>query len=148
MIQIPEVGQAVNVRIRLGVVRGVNGYDPKDASGSVHLVEVEYFDDYQHPQVDTLLWEVERLYQCLVLLRAAPPRPRRPCIQKPKRRTLVPRHRRRSRHRHLLRHPRRPRTHQRSRRPFQRLRPSPHLQPGSCHHWHPERFTPDAPRYG
>ena len=56
---VPEVGQAVQVRNRLGSVRSVQPYDTRGPRGQVHLVEVEYFDDYRHPEVDHVLWEVE-----------------------------------------------------------------------------------------
>jgi superfamily II DNA or RNA helicase len=55
----PEVGQAVHVRNRLATVRAVEPYDTQRASGRVHLVEVEYLDDWRYPESEQLLWEVE-----------------------------------------------------------------------------------------
>ncbi len=43
-IQIPEIGQAVQVRTRLATVRAVDAYD-NPHSGRVHLVDVEYLDN-------------------------------------------------------------------------------------------------------
>ncbi|MGC8625501.1 MAG: hypothetical protein ACP5VQ_09600, partial [Phycisphaerae bacterium] len=57
-IQIPEVGQAVQVRTRLATVRAVDAYDSRDA-GRVHLVDVEYLDDCRFPASEQLLWEIE-----------------------------------------------------------------------------------------
>lgn len=56
---VPEVGQAVRVRNRLASVRSVEPFDSKGAQGRLHLVEVEYLDDYRHPEIDLLLWEAE-----------------------------------------------------------------------------------------
>lgn len=41
------------------MVRAVSPYGTDRSQGTVHLVEVEYFDDYRHPQADQILWEVE-----------------------------------------------------------------------------------------
>jgi len=57
--QVPEVGQAVRLRGRLGVVRAVAPYDTRDAHGRLHLVEVEYLDDRRFPETDHVLWEAE-----------------------------------------------------------------------------------------
>ncbi len=57
-IQIPEVGQAVQVRTRLATIRAVDAYDSRDA-GRVHLVDVEYLDDFRFPASEQLLWEIE-----------------------------------------------------------------------------------------
>ncbi len=43
----------------MGAVRSVLPYDSRGPQGTVHLVEVEYFDDYRHPQADQILWEIE-----------------------------------------------------------------------------------------
>src|SRR3954449_2205800 len=56
---IPEVGQAVRVRNRLGTVRAVEPYDSRDAQGRLHIVDVEYLDDCRYPEAEQLLWEVE-----------------------------------------------------------------------------------------
>lgn len=55
----PEVGQAVRVRNRLGTVRSVDIYDSREAHGRLHLVEVEYLDDWRYPEADQVLWETE-----------------------------------------------------------------------------------------
>src|SRR3954471_4685887 len=55
----PEVGQAVRVRNRLATVRAVEPYDSRDAQGRLHVVEVEYLDDFRYPEAEQLLWEVE-----------------------------------------------------------------------------------------
>src|SRR6516164_10819603 len=57
--RIPEVGQAVRVRNRLATVRAVEPYDSRTGSGRSHIVEVEYLDDWRHPESEQLLWEVE-----------------------------------------------------------------------------------------
>src|SRR4051794_6411953 len=54
---IPEVGQAVQVRNRLGTVRAVEFHDGDN--GRFHLVDVDYLDDFRFPESDQLLWEVE-----------------------------------------------------------------------------------------
>ncbi len=58
-IQIPEVGQAVRVRTRLATVRAVDPYDGRDATGRLHIVDLEYLDDCRFPETEQLLWEVE-----------------------------------------------------------------------------------------
>jgi superfamily II DNA or RNA helicase len=56
---IPEVGQAVRVRSRLATVRAVEPYDSRGVQGRLHLVDVEYLDDFRYPEAEQLLWEVE-----------------------------------------------------------------------------------------
>src|SRR6516162_5790755 len=56
---IPEVGQAVRVRSRLATVRAVEPYDSRTVQGRLHLVDVEYLDDWRYPESEQLLWEVE-----------------------------------------------------------------------------------------
>ena len=56
---IPEVGQAVRVRNRLATVRAVEPYDSRTGSGRLHIVDVEYLDDWRYPEAEQLLWEVE-----------------------------------------------------------------------------------------
>jgi superfamily II DNA or RNA helicase len=56
--QIPEVGQAVQVRNRLATIRAVDAYDSRDV-GRMHLVDVEYLDDFRFPASEQLLWEIE-----------------------------------------------------------------------------------------
>jgi hypothetical protein len=58
-LPIPEVGQAVRVRSRLATVRAVEPYDSRSAQGRLHVVDVEYLDDYRYPETEQLLWEVE-----------------------------------------------------------------------------------------
>jgi superfamily II DNA or RNA helicase len=55
----PEVGQAVQVRNRLATIRAVEAYDSRTASGRLHVVDVEYLDDWRYPESEQLLWEVE-----------------------------------------------------------------------------------------
>ena len=55
----PEVGQAVRVRNRLATVRAVEAYDSRTAQGRLHVVDVEYLDDWRYPEAEQLLWEVE-----------------------------------------------------------------------------------------
>ena len=55
----PEVGQAVRVRNRLATVRAVEPYDIPRGSGRLHIVDVEYLDDWRYPEAEQLLWEVE-----------------------------------------------------------------------------------------
>jgi hypothetical protein len=57
--RIPEVGQAVRVRNRLATVRAVEPYDSRTGSGRLHIVDVEYLDDWRYPEAEQLLWEVE-----------------------------------------------------------------------------------------
>ena len=57
--QVPEVGQAVRVRNRLATVRAVEPYDSRTARGRLHIVDVEYLDDWRYPEAEQLLWEVE-----------------------------------------------------------------------------------------
>jgi superfamily II DNA or RNA helicase len=56
---IPEVGQAVRVRNRLATVRAVEPYDGRSAQGRLHIIDVEYLDDFRYPEAEQLLWEVE-----------------------------------------------------------------------------------------
>ena len=55
----PEVGQAVRVRNRLAAVRAVEPYDHPKGLGRLHVVDVEYLDDWRYPEAEQLLWEVE-----------------------------------------------------------------------------------------
>src|ERR1017187_4133673 len=55
----PEVGQAVRIRNRLGVVRAVDPYDGQGQQGRLNLVTVEYLDDCAFPESDQILWEAE-----------------------------------------------------------------------------------------
>jgi len=57
--EIPEVGQAVQVRNRLAIVRAVEPYDTRTAQGRLNIVDVEYLDDFRYPEAEQLLWEVE-----------------------------------------------------------------------------------------
>ncbi len=57
--KIPEVGQAVRVRNRLATVRAVEPYDSRTGSGRLHIIDVEYLDDWRYPEAEQLLWEVE-----------------------------------------------------------------------------------------
>src|SRR3954452_378240 len=57
--RIPEVGQAVRVRNRLATVRAVEPYDSRTGSGRLHIVDLEYLDDWRYPEAEQLLWEVE-----------------------------------------------------------------------------------------
>lgn len=61
----PEVGQAVRVRNRLATVRAVEPYDSRTAQGRLHVVDVEYLDDFRYPEAEQLLWEVEATAQPL-----------------------------------------------------------------------------------
>jgi superfamily II DNA or RNA helicase len=56
---VPEVGQAVRVRNRLATVRAVEPYDSRSAQGRLHIIDVEYLDDFRYPEDEQLLWEVE-----------------------------------------------------------------------------------------
>lgn len=56
---IPEVGQAVRVRNRLATVRAVEPYDSRSTQGRLHVIDVEYLDDFRYPEDEQLLWEVE-----------------------------------------------------------------------------------------
>src|SRR5262245_44073717 len=56
-VTIPEPGQAVLVRGRPAVVGDVRAHQSNGAA--VHLVEVEYFDEWDFPAEDTVLWETE-----------------------------------------------------------------------------------------
>lgn len=53
----PEQGQAVLVRGRPATVRGVRSHDGE--AGALHLVEIEYIDDWSYPTEDSILWELE-----------------------------------------------------------------------------------------
>ena len=55
----PEVGQAVRVRNRLATVRAVEPYDSRSPQGRLHIVDLEYLDDFRYPETEQLLWEVE-----------------------------------------------------------------------------------------
>ncbi len=56
---IPEVGQSVRVRNRLATVRAVEPYDSRSPQGRLHVVDLEYLDDFRYPETEQLLWEVE-----------------------------------------------------------------------------------------
>lgn len=62
---IPEVGQAVRVRNRLATVRAVEPYDARTVQGRLHIIDVEYLDDFRYPEAEQLLWEVEATAQPL-----------------------------------------------------------------------------------
>ena len=49
----------MRVRSRLATVRAVEPYDSRSAQGRLHVVDVEYLDDYRYPEAEQLLWEVE-----------------------------------------------------------------------------------------
>src|SRR3954463_7230800 len=59
MVPVPEVGQAVRIRNRLATVRAVEPYDSRTPQGRLHIVDVEYLDDFRYPEAEQLLWEVE-----------------------------------------------------------------------------------------
>lgn len=59
MTAVPEVGQAVRVRSRLATVRAVEPYDSRSPQGRLHIVDLEYLDDFRYPESEQLLWEVE-----------------------------------------------------------------------------------------
>jgi hypothetical protein len=59
VVAVPEIGQAVRVRNRLATVRAVEPYDARSAKGRLHIVDVEYLDDFRYPEAEQLLWEVE-----------------------------------------------------------------------------------------
>ena len=84
-ISIPEVGQAAKIRNRLGVIRAVQAYDTRSSQGQLHLVEVEYFDDYKYPEIDQVLWELEKTAEIIgatSLPRLAEDRPDNPQVLK------------------------------------------------------------------
>jgi hypothetical protein len=56
---IREVGQAVRVRNRLATVRAVEPYDSRSSQGRMHIIDVDYLDDFRYPESEQLLWEVE-----------------------------------------------------------------------------------------
>lgn len=58
-VQSPEIGQAVRIRNRLATVRSVSAHDNLDGSGRTHIIEIEYLDDRQQVERETLLWELE-----------------------------------------------------------------------------------------
>jgi superfamily II DNA or RNA helicase len=62
---VPEVGQAVRVRNRLATVRAVEPYDSRSPQGRLHIVDLEYLDDFRYPESEQLLWEVETTAQPL-----------------------------------------------------------------------------------
>ena len=62
---IPEVGQAVRVRNRLATVRAVEAYGSRSAQGRLHIIDVEYLDDFRYPDAEQLLWEVEAAAELL-----------------------------------------------------------------------------------
>lgn len=61
----PEVGLAVRIRNRLATVRAVEPYDHPKGRGRLHLVDVEYLDDWQYPETEQLLWEAEKTAKVL-----------------------------------------------------------------------------------
>src|SRR3990172_10334542 len=77
---VPEVGQAVRVRNRLATVRAVEPYDSRSPQGRLHIVELEYLDDFRYPESEQLLWEVETTAEPLgkTTLPAPPSQPPRP----------------------------------------------------------------------
>ncbi|MFZ5827170.1 MAG: DISARM system SNF2-like helicase DrmD [Bacillota bacterium] len=56
---LPQAGQTVMVRSRLGRVRDVRVHSHPLTGGNLHLVEVEYLDDRRFPESDTIIWERE-----------------------------------------------------------------------------------------
>jgi SNF2 family DNA or RNA helicase len=65
MQTVPEVGQAVRIRNRLATVRAVEPYDSRSPYGRLHLVDLEYLDDFRYPDSEQLLWEVEATAELL-----------------------------------------------------------------------------------
>lgn len=53
----PEPGQAVLVRSRPATVRDVRRHDAE--AGALHLVDIDYIDDWGFPAEDSVLWELE-----------------------------------------------------------------------------------------
>ena len=51
-LPIPEVGQAVRVRSRLATVRAVEPYDSRSEQGRLHIIDVEYLDDFRYPKIN------------------------------------------------------------------------------------------------
>lgn len=58
-LHIPQPGQMVVVRTRLGRVRDVRTHSHPLVGGNLHLVDVEYLDDRRTPESDTVVWERE-----------------------------------------------------------------------------------------
>ena len=55
----PEIGQAVQIRNRLAVIKSIKTFGLSNTQGATNLVDVEYLDERHHPQTDTVLWEIE-----------------------------------------------------------------------------------------
>jgi hypothetical protein len=43
----------------LATVRAVEPYDSRSPQGRLHIVDLEYLDDFRYPESEQLLWEVE-----------------------------------------------------------------------------------------
>ena len=63
MTQIPIEGMFASIRNRLGVIVSVDKFTPRDGSGNVHLVQIDYKDDLE-PQQEKLVWELEPNASC------------------------------------------------------------------------------------
>nr|MBA3824000.1 DEAD/DEAH box helicase [Ktedonobacterales bacterium] len=55
-VQIPQPGQMVTLRARPALVRDVVSY----GTPTLHAVEVEYIDGWDHPSTDRVVWQHER----------------------------------------------------------------------------------------
>ncbi len=49
----------MRVRNRLATVKAVEPYDSRSPQGRLHIVDLEYLDDFRYPETEQLLWEVE-----------------------------------------------------------------------------------------
>ena len=63
--QNPEISQAVHVRSRVAMVCAVVPYNHPKGLGRLHIVDVEYLDNWRHPESELLPWEVEATAQVL-----------------------------------------------------------------------------------
>jgi len=59
MNSIPEIGQFTNIRKRPALVRNVETFKESRSGQDLHMIDVEYIDDYSYPPEDKLIWERE-----------------------------------------------------------------------------------------
>ena len=58
-MKVPEIGQFVRVRKRPAIVRNKVEFSEATTSKRLHMLDIEYFDGYDHPPEDRVVWEKE-----------------------------------------------------------------------------------------
>jgi hypothetical protein len=59
LMDAPEVGRYVLVRKRPAIVRNVSVFNEARSAKAMHFVDLDYIDDYEFPDSDRVIWELE-----------------------------------------------------------------------------------------